>query len=228
MKRWFSILPLLLAALAFAAAGAADDGGKRGKDDDHGKSGHHDKGKKGDDDGKGKRNNDKFGPFLIHTTDNGSCGNTWANDTIQRTLYVKKNKDGTFRVLERDRGTFVTNAGGLLHSPGACNNGTDNGHKVRVGVQGTLEGFITGTITGGTFNPNATCTANPCGQGAFIAAFFGPTAKFSCFENSSDCAFDFKYRAKDQNLKGHSWRDRGTGAGTQLHERFSGDIYDLP
>jgi len=208
MKRIALVLTLLLGAFAFAAAGQAGDG--HGKGNDH----------------KNKNGTVKLGPFLVHVTDNGSCGTEWANDTIKRTYYVKKTGANTYRVMERDTGTFVTNAGGLVHSPGACNNGTDNLHKVSPGKNGKMKGYITGTVTG-TFNKNATCAAE-CTRDVFFPAFFGATSSFSCFENSSDCKFDFKYRAKDQNLKGHSWRDRGTGAGTQLNERFSGDIYNLP
>jgi hypothetical protein len=207
MKRIALVLTLLLAAFAFAAVGQADDGGKGNKN-------------------KNDNGSFKLGPFLVHVTDNGSCGTEWANDTIKRTYYVKKTGTGTYRVIERDKGTFVTNAGGLVNSPGACNNGTNNGRKVTPGVTGKMKGYITGTATG-TFNKNATCAAE-CTSDVFFPAFFGPANTFSCFENSTDCKFDFKYRANDQNLKGRSWRDRGTGAGTQLNERFSGDIYNLP
>jgi len=208
MKRIALVLTLLFAAFAFAAVGHAGDG--HGKGNDH----------------KNKNGSFKLGPFLVHVTDNGSCGTEWANDTIKRTYYVKQTATGKYRVIERDRGTFVTNAGGLVHSPGACNNGTDNLHKVSPGKTGRMAGYITGTVTG-TFNKNATCAAE-CTRDVFFPTFFGATSTYSCFENSSDCKFDFKYRAKNQNLKGHKWRDRGTGAGTQLHEVFSGDIYNLP
>jgi hypothetical protein len=165
---------------------------------------------------------------LIHTTDNGCAGNPWADDTIRRTLKVHQNADGSFRIKEEDKGMFVTNAGGMAASPGNCaENKSRHGHTVRAGVVGTFTGYIKGTVTGGTFNPNATCTVTPCTQGVFIATFFGPTAVFSCRTNSTDCKFDYKYHAKKaQNLLFRSWRDNGTGAGTMLEEHFHGDIAD--
>jgi len=56
-------------------------------------------------------------------------------------------------------------------------------------------------------------------------AFFGPSATFSCFDNSKACRFDFEYSAlKHQSLKFRHWFDKGHGAGTFLKERFRGDI----
>jgi hypothetical protein len=205
MKRIALILTLFVAAFAFAAVGQADDGGKGNKH-------------------KSDNGSFKLGPFLVHVTDNGSCGNEWANDTIKRTYYVKKTGANTYRVIERDRGTFVTNAGGLVHSPGACNNGTDNGHKVSPGKTGKMAGYIRGTVTG-TFNKNATCAAE-CTRDVFFPTFFGPTSTFSCFENSTDCKFNFNYTAPRQELLFRHWQDKGKGAGTFLNERFHGDIAD--
>jgi hypothetical protein len=164
----------------------------------------------------------------VLTTDGGCAGNTWANDTITRVLKVHRNRDGSYRIREEDKGTFVTNAGGAVASPGNCpENKSKHGKSVRAGVTGTLKGYITGTVTGGTFNPSATCSANPCTQSVFIATFFGPTATFSCQTSSSDCKFKYDYHAKKrQNLLRRHWQDRGTGAGTFLHERFKGDIAD--
>jgi hypothetical protein len=165
---------------------------------------------------------------LIHTTDNGCSGGPWADDTIMRTVKVHQNKDGSYRIREQDKGIFQTNAGGMVASPGNCpENTSKHGHTVRAGVVGSLKGYITGTVTGGTFNPNATCSTTPCTQGMFIAAFFGPTATFSCRTNSQDCKFNYDYHAKkDQHLLFRHWRDKGHGAGTFLKETFKGDIAD--
>src|SRR5205823_1114960 len=115
---------------------------------------------------------------LIHTTDGSCSGGTWADDTIMRTVKVHKNKDGSYRIREEDKGFFSTNAGGTLASPGNCPANTSaHGHTVRLGVVGTFKGYIKGTVTGGMFNPHATCTVTPCTQSLFIAAFFGPTAQ---------------------------------------------------
>ena len=83
-------------------------------------------------------------------------------------------------------------------------------------------------MTGGTFNPNATCTASDCGfTDVFITAFFGSGAEFSCFTNSKDCKFNFNYTAPAKSntpLRYRHWQDKGKGAGTMLKEEFSGDI----
>ena len=202
-KRW--ILPgLLVAAFALAATGLADPGHGKGKGQGHGK------------------NHNKFGPYDVVTDDNGTCGNPWAVDTEKRTFTVKRNRDGSYRVTRTDRGTFLTNAG---PSPGACETKGKHGSTVLAGIKGNFHGYLRGTVTGGTFNPNATCPAD-CGfTDVWIATFFGPSATFSCFGNSADCKFDFKYDAKKkQGLKFHHWSDSGKGAGTMLKERFRGDI----
>jgi hypothetical protein len=163
--------------------------------------------------------------FVKDPADNGSCGGPWANDTVKRTFMVKQNADGSYTLTRRDRGMFVTLAG---VSPGACDTTGRHGHTVRAGVKGKLVGFLRGTVTGGTFNPNATCTGPDCGfTDVFIAKFFGPTATFSCFTNSADCKFNFNYTAaRHQSLLFRHWQDKGKGAGTMLNEVFHGDIAD--
>jgi hypothetical protein len=201
-KRW--ILPgLLVAAFALAASGLADPG--------HGK-GH----------GNGKGKQGKFGPYDVVTDDHGSCGNPWAVDTEKRTFRVHQNRDGSYSLTRTDRGTFVTTAG---QSPGACETKGRHGSTILPGVKGRFHGFLSGRVTGGTFNPNATCPAD-CGfTDVWLATFFGPSATFTCFDNSKSCRFDFEYSAlKQQALKYRHWSDKGTGAGTFLKERFRGDI----
>jgi hypothetical protein len=203
-KRW--ILPgLLIAAFALAATGMAGNG--------HGKGPGHPVGK----------NWNKFGPYDVVTDDHGSCGqaHSWAVDTEKRTFKVKRNQDGSFRVTRVDRGTFLTNAG---ESPGACETKGKHGATLLAGIKGKFHGYLRGTVTGGTFNPNAVCPAD-CGfTDVWIATFFGPTATFSCFTDSADCKFSFQYHARGQGLKFHHWYDKGKGAGTLLKERFHGDI----
>ena len=163
--------------------------------------------------------------FVVDTTDNGSCGSAWADDHVTRTFIVKADSDGSYTLTRRDRGRFVTMAG---TSPGACDTTGRHGQTIRAGVQGKLVGFLRGTVTGGTFDPNATCTGNTCGfTDVFLTTFFGPNATFSCFENSSDCKFNFNYTAaRHQALVFRHWQDKGKGAGTMLHEVFHGDIAD--
>jgi len=201
MKKRLIVPGLLLAALAFAATGLADPG--HGHGNGHGKHG-------------------KFGPYDVVTDDHGSFSYAWAVDTEKRTFTVHKNHDGSYTLLRRDRGTFLTNAG---QSPGACETTKHHGATVVAGVKGRFHGYLRGKVTGGTFNPNATCPAD-CGfTDVWIATFFGPSATFSCFDNSKSCRFDFQYSAlKHQSLKFRHWYDKGSGAGTFLKERFRGDI----
>jgi hypothetical protein len=120
-----------------------------------------------------------------------------------------------------DRGTFLTNAG---QSPGACETKGKHGATVLAGIHGKFRGYLRGRVTGGTFDPNATCPAD-CGfTDVWIATFFGPNATFSCFTDSKACKFSFQYHARHQGLKFHHWYDKGKGAGTFLNERFHGDI----
>ena len=201
-KRW--ILPgLLVAAFAFAATGLADPGDGQGTGPTKGKHG-------------------KLGPYDVVTDDPGSCGTPWAVDTEKRTFRVHKNRDGSYTLLRMDRGTFVTTGG---KSPGACETKGRHGSTVLARVKGKFHGYLVGKVTGGTFDPNATC-ATDCGfTDVWIATFFGPSATFSCFTASKACRFDFEYTAaKHQALKYRHWFDKGTGGDTFLKERFRGDI----
>jgi hypothetical protein len=207
MKRFLILSTVFLGALLVAAAALAHPGpGKKPNS---------------------KPPNSRHGKltFVVNTTDNGSCGSAWANDTVKRTFIVKANGDGSYTLTRRDRGRFVTLAG---VSPGACDTTGRHGHTVRAGVEGKLVGFLRGTVTGGTFDPHASCTGNDCGfTDVFLMTFFGPNATFSCFENSSDCKFNFNYTAaRHQGLLFRHWQDKGKGAGTMLHEGFHGDIAD--
>jgi hypothetical protein len=52
----------------------------------------------------GKKPTPKHGKltFVVNTTDNGSCGAPWANDTIKRTFMVKRKGDGSYTLTRRD------------------------------------------------------------------------------------------------------------------------------
>jgi hypothetical protein len=202
MKRLLAVSVLIVAALAFAAGGVADPG-------PHGK--------------KTKRQHPTRFTFVMANTDNGSCSVQWATLQEKRTFVVKDNGDGTFRVWRFDRGTFTTTGPA---SPGACEKTKPHGTLVHAGVRGKFHGWLVGTVSGGTFDPNATCTVDCGATDVFIATHFGAAAKFSCFENSTDCRFTFSYSAPRQGLRLHHWRDFGRGAQAMLQERFKGDISD--
>ena len=192
------VIPVVLLAsvLALATAGLADPGGK----------------------GKAKKSGHNRFSAQIVVPDNGTCHNPWATDTSMRTWSVKQNNDGTFRVTRKDKGTFVTNAG---QSPSACATSGKHGHLVTVGVHGKFRGYLTGTVSGGTFNPGAACNAACIGNtAAFIAAHFtGGT--FTCSQGYAGCKFNFEYSSPDTSLIFHHWQDKGTNG---VSEKFTGDI----
>ena len=197
MKRILIYLTLLVGALALAAAGLADPGGK----------------------GKAKKNGHNRFSAQIVVPDNGTCGNQWATDTSTRTWSVKRNKDGTFRVTRKDKGTFVTNAGA---SPSACS-GTakKHGKLVTAGVRGKFRGYLTGKVSGGTFNSNATCNAACIGDTTVFIATFFPGGTFTCSLGYAGCKFNFEYSSPAKSLVFHHWQDKGTNG---VSEQFVGDI----
>ena len=209
MRRWIILPLLLLSALVLAAAAVADPGD--GKDPSPGKA---------------KRKGNTTFTFTFQNTDTGSCGtNEWAALQETRIYKVRKTKTG-WRLTRYDRGTFTTNGG---PSPGACETGSKHGAVVTPGVKGKFHGYIVGTVTGGTFNPNATCPSGTnCGtRSAFLQTYF-PGGTWSCDTNSTNCKFVFEYTAPAKNntipLLHRHWQDKGKGAGTMLKEVFRGDI----
>ena len=160
---------------------------------------------------------------MVTTTDNGSCGTPWATDTVKRTFYVKKNHDGSYRLLRRDRGTFVTTG------PRARARAR---RRARTAPSCTPARRAACTGTSSATSPAARSTRTrpapaDCGfTDVFITTFFGPNAQYSCFTDSKNCRFDFEYSAPAQGLKYHHWSDKGHGAGSMLQERFRGDIAD--
>jgi hypothetical protein len=205
MKRLTIVIAFVAGALALAAAGLADPG-------THGK--------------KGKAGHAKF-TFAMTTTDNGSCGTAWANDTETRTYSVKDNGDGTFTVRRSEKGTFTTIGS---PSPGSCETTGKHGATVAAAVTGKFKGYLVGTVTATSFNPNATCApgADCSSRTGFIATYFAPGATYSC-DQGADCKFNFNYTASakpdaQKKLLFRHWQDKGKGAGTLLKEEFHGDI----
>ena len=96
MKRALVAPALFLTALVFAAAGGAEPGNRGSASKSKGKVGR--------------------STFMVVTTDNGSCGTPWATDRVRRTFHVMANRNGTYTLTRRDRGTFFTLA---ARSPGA-------------------------------------------------------------------------------------------------------------
>ena len=165
-----------------------------------------------------------YGPYNSMSTDSGTCGNDWANDTFDRHFTVRKNPDGTFLVVEQFKdGSFITPASdspAVNFSPGACQNGPPAG-VVNAGVTGSLDGyFIIPLPAGETQTSNdphcnaMTLTNANCDTMTFVNTHFTPM----CY--SATCpvtTFFFHYSAGDQMLVQHEWKnaspDRGGNHG---------------
>jgi hypothetical protein len=134
--------------------------------------------------------------------DSGTCGNNWANDTFTRQFDVDQSGGNTVLTEFFKNGHFVTVAGS---SPGGCETGSDHGQLISAGVTGSFHGFLSGPVTGGTYNPDATCP-DPCNGTTFVAAFFGPTATWDITNDWS-----FSYEANGGGLLFRRWTNAGSG-----------------
>jgi hypothetical protein len=157
-----------------------------------------------------------FGPFSSTSTDSGTCGNDWANDTFDRFFTVVTNQDGTVRVVEFFKAaTFVTAvlpAGrtGTISSPGACENGVDNKGLVTPGIQGRFQGYFLISVIGGTLDRSATCTPTKCDTTKkFIKTVFG-------VETYDVTTFLFNYSSSDQQLIQRHWKNASEDRGGNL------------
>jgi hypothetical protein len=114
-----------------------------------------------------------FGPYASDSPDSSFCGNTWANDKMDRSYVVYPQEDGSFLVAETfTNGTFATVAG---NSPqdSACGSTADD---VAGGITGTMHGYFLVKIPAGvgSFDPEATCVGT-CYTKDFVQAVFGTT-----------------------------------------------------
>ncbi len=157
---------------------------------------------------------DHLGPFAASTNDGGSCGNEWAQDSYTITLGVHDNGNGTFALrVDYKNGTFVTFAGA---SPGACSSVNNHGTTLTAGANGNFQGWLSETISGGTFNSNGCAAANCSTRTDAITALFGSGASQSNF------TYNFEYSSNDKSLKYHHWQDKLTGG--DVSDVFVGDI----
>ncbi|MGO9490406.1 MAG: hypothetical protein ACLQBB_15445 [Solirubrobacteraceae bacterium] len=144
-----------------------------------------------------------FGPYASNSPDEGTCGNTWANDTFNRLYTVKtKPKNGAYNVVEQFKnGTFTTLAG---PSPGAC--GTDPGGTLSGTVTGKMQGSFSLVVSGGTYNAGATCSAL-CYTSEFVTDFFGAGATYEV------TSYDLHYSAKKHGVWKNASADKGGNSG---------------
>jgi hypothetical protein len=189
-----------------------------------------------------------YGPYLTGSPDSGSCGNYWANDTVNRFFSVFSH-DGSLVVVEQFKdGTFKTPAPLYTSaqlppagsppspkpnpSPGACNNGTAyDGGVVADGVTGKFVGYFIIPLAPGIMETSndshcsATTMSNTvpgCDTYTFI------TSHFSCTYGSPGCStttFFDRYTAPitstgpNSGLIANVWKDNSPDRGG-----MSGDI----
>ncbi len=144
-----------------------------------------------------------FGPYASNSPDEGTCGNTWAEDTFNRLYAVKtKPKNGAYSVVEQfKKGTFTTLAG---PSPGAC--GTDPGGTLSGAVTGKMQGTFSLVVSGGTYDGGATCSTL-CYTSEFVADFFGAGATYEV------TSYDLHYNARKHGVWKNASADKGGNSG---------------
>lgn len=145
------------------------------------------------------------GPYASYSPDSGTCGNFWANDTMDRVYKVDTvpNADSSYNVTEEFKnGTFTTVAG---PSPESCGKG-NAGDTVRGGITGMMQGSFNIVVTGGTYNPDATCTER-CWTSDFVASFFGPDAA------ANVTTYNVHYNAGSNGQWKNASDDRGGDSG---------------
>jgi hypothetical protein len=135
------------------------------------------------------------------STDSGTCGTDWAADSFDRDYTISAGQ-----VVEKFKnGTFTTFA---APSPGACETATPTGHIVTPGITGKFEGDEIILVTGGTYNPNASCTPATCnGTAGVIATYFGAGA------TTAVNTFEFHYSAGKYGEWKNASADRGGNHG---------------
>jgi hypothetical protein len=183
MKRWLSLAAAVVALMATPILGTAS------QDSVH------------------------FGPINSGSPDSGTCGNDWANDTYKRVFdaSTSPNPDGTYSVTESFiAGRFVTVAG---FSPDACDPSGTAGSTIGSGVTGSFSGNFQIVITGGVFNPNATCDTGCDTTANFVATVYGATATYDI------PSFGFTYHANGPGLIQREWHNASADQGGN-----SGDI----
>ena len=140
-----------------------------------------------------------IGPFALTHDDSGSCpgpvgsdrGEIWADDEETRYFVIQPQADGTFDVIRYDvDGTFTAKVG--AHNPNNCS------AVFSQAVEGTFNGYMVLEVSGGVFNPDATCP-DTCTNQQFVDAFFdGGEYEIA--------AYEFNYYACGGE---HHWRDAG-------------------
>ena len=171
-----------------------------------------------------------YGPYSSTSTDSGTCGNDWANDTFDRHFTVRRNMNGTFLVVEQFKdGSFLTPASDsppLNFSPGACQNSAIPQGIVNAGVTGSLHGYfiISNVMTQTSASPYCDAfamTNTNCDTTTFINTHFAPCYPVACPVTT----FLFHYSAGDQALIQHEWKNASADRGGNSGDIRSSNIF---
>lgn len=151
-----------------------------------------------------------FGPINSGSGDSGTCGPDWANDTYKRVFDAATvpNADSTYSVTESFiAGRFVTVAG---PSPDACDPNGVAGSTIGAGVTGSFNGNFLVIVSGGVFEPNATCESGCDTTAGFVATVYGAAATFNV------TSFGFNYHANGPGLLQREWQNASADQGGNL------------
>ena len=149
----------------------------------------------------------RYGPISSGSPDSGTCGNDWADDTYKRVFVAStsRNLDGTYSVTESFiAGRFVTMVGS---SPGACQTPETADGMIRAGVTGTFNGTFVIVVSGGTFDPTATCDAGCSTTSDFVKTVYGAEA------TGRVTTFEFTYHANGPGLTSREWHNASLDMG---------------
>jgi hypothetical protein len=154
-----------------------------------------------------------FGPINSGSPDSSTCGGNWADDTYKRVFDAgtTPNADGTYNATESFiAGRFVTVAG---PSADACDPSGTAGSTIAAGVTGSFHGNFMVLVSGGTFNPNATCDSGCDTTIGFVHTVYGSAATYDV------PSFGFTYHANGPDLSQREWHNASADQGGN-----SGDI----
>ncbi len=148
-----------------------------------------------------------YGPFATDSEgDTGSCGNDWANESFSRLFKARTspNPDGRYSATEYFlKGSFVTVAG---PSPGGCGGGS--GGRVGAGIKGHMHGSVAIVVSGGKYDPTATCDASMCGAtDDFVNTVYGDAATYDA------SSFEYRYTTAGHGSWTNASADRGGNQG---------------
>jgi hypothetical protein len=155
----------------------------------------------------------QFGPYPSVTTDSGTCGVDWAEDTVNRYFMIQQIGPLDYRVVEKYKdGTFTTLPifPATVPSPGACDNSDGTGPGlVSGGVSGTFHGYDMIAVTSASYTPGSASCASPCAStNQFLLSVFGPAGPAT----RNDYAFFFHYVSNDP-LVYHEWKNASCNRG---------------